>query len=696
MRTNRLILFIAAGMPVVGTARSAVELDPITIERESAGVQRIRPLDPAGETGADTAGLVKQAPGGHTADNGPLSSQVQYRGLFGPRMNVQLNGMTMTPGGPNWMDPPLHYLPPSQVTSLELQRGIAPVSQGAQSLGGTLEARARSSTFTATRNFITGGRVGLRGRSVNDGLSGDVFVETANRNHRFHAAAVRDQGNDTEFGDGEIAASEFERNQARIGYGVRGEAGRFGVEYSRTETGDSGNPSLPLDIKLFDTDILHLTYGRQWGGVKLEASLGGQFVEHQMTNFRLRAPPGPRRRVEATGDSVTTDLDLSWPGLGGRWRAGVHLLGSRHEQDILDPDNPAFFVTQFNDADARRASTFGEWEGALARRWRGRFGLRVTSAETEAGRGALAPGLPRPAQNLRARFNAGERQDTDVNTDAVAQLDWQVSETSTLTLGVGRKTRSPSHIERYLWLPNEVSAGLGDGNNYVGNPRLDPEVNREFNLGLDWTSGGHYLRPQLYYRDIRDFIAGTPVDATPGTVDSDVERVSAGNGDATPLRYSNIDAEMYGLDLEWRHTLTARWHLDGLISVVRGERASGDPLFRMPADSAVTAITWSRRAWSLRLESELHAEQSEISETLVKNEPFTENADTAGYGLVNVSARWRSGSGLRVHGGVENLLDQDHSVHTKGFNRVRDSDVAVGERLPGAGHNLYLHLAWAF
>jgi iron complex outermembrane receptor protein len=708
MRENRsralpAVIFLLAGAPT-SAAQDSTELDPIRVQDEISPLQQPRPVDPQAETGADAAGLMTDAPGGHMADNGPVSSQVQYRGLFGPRMNVQLDGMPMTPGGPNWMDPPLHYLPPGQVESLELMRGIAPVSSGAQTLGGTVRARARQSRFTESHRFRSGGRVGLTGRSMNAGGSVDAFAQTANRNHRLHLGAVHDQGEDEDFGEGKIAASEHERDQGRIGYGLRGQGGRVGLDYSRTETGDSGNPSLPLDIKFFETDIAHLTYGHEWGKVKLDASVGAQAVDHEMTNYRLRpAPdfnpmmPGPdRRRVEATGDSATADLDLSWPAFGGRWSAGLDLYGSRHQQDIFDPDNSSFFVTQFNDAEKRRLSGFTEWGGPLGEPWEGRFGLRVTRVTTEAGVVDLAPGLPQPAQNLRSGFNDRDREVSDLNTDAVWQLARNLSESTSVQLGLGRKTRSPSHIERYLWLPLEVSAGLGDGNNYVGNPGLEPEVSREINLGLDWTAGDDYLRPQFYFRDLRDYIAGTPVDGTPKTIDSDVERVSNVNGDATPRQYNNINAEMYGLDLEWRYTLTPQWHLDGLISAVRGERDSGDPLFRLPADTAVTGLNWSHAEWSLRLESELYARQTRISRTLVETEPSTSSTQTPGYGLVNLAVRWRRGDGLALRAGVDNIFDKKYRVHTRGFNRVSSSDVSTGERLPGQGRNLYVHLGWSW
>ena len=79
---------------------------------------------------ADSAQLLKKAPGAAVNGNGPLSGIPQYRGMFGPRVGVQLNGTQLAPAGPNWMDPPLSYAAAAQLESLQLYRGIAPVSAG--------------------------------------------------------------------------------------------------------------------------------------------------------------------------------------------------------------------------------------------------------------------------------------------------------------------------------------------------------------------------------------------------------------------------------------------------------------------------------------------------------------------------------------------------------------------------------------
>ncbi|MEH6663117.1 MAG: TonB-dependent receptor plug domain-containing protein, partial [Parasphingorhabdus sp.] len=87
----------------------------------------------------DAASLVARAPGAALIDNGGLSGQVQYRGLFGDRILVRVNGQRFSSGGPNLMDPPLHYAPMALVDRIEIDRGISPVRKG-PGLGGGVNA----------------------------------------------------------------------------------------------------------------------------------------------------------------------------------------------------------------------------------------------------------------------------------------------------------------------------------------------------------------------------------------------------------------------------------------------------------------------------------------------------------------------------------------------------------------------------
>ena len=73
----------------------------------------------------DSAALLKRAVGANVVTNGPLTGMAQYRGMSRMRISSRINGQHISPGGPNWMDPPLSYAPAAHLESLEVHRGIA-------------------------------------------------------------------------------------------------------------------------------------------------------------------------------------------------------------------------------------------------------------------------------------------------------------------------------------------------------------------------------------------------------------------------------------------------------------------------------------------------------------------------------------------------------------------------------------------
>src|SRR5210317_75300 len=89
----------------------------------------------------DTAQMLRIMPGANLNKNGELTGIAQYRGMHGDRVNISINGSSISSAGPNAMDAPLHYAPVAILESLTVQRGIAPVSSGQETIGGSIEAK---------------------------------------------------------------------------------------------------------------------------------------------------------------------------------------------------------------------------------------------------------------------------------------------------------------------------------------------------------------------------------------------------------------------------------------------------------------------------------------------------------------------------------------------------------------------------
>jgi hypothetical protein len=88
---------------------------------------------------------------------------------------------------------------------------------------------------------------------------------------------------------------------------------------------------------------------------------------------------------------------------------------------------------------------------------------------------------------------------------------------------------------------------VGDGNGYVGNLDLDPEVARTISLTADWHDANEDrwgLRVTPYYTDVQDYI-----DAVQWNAATNLARTPAVTNAYTVLRYTNQSARLYGVDL---------------------------------------------------------------------------------------------------------------------------------------------------
>jgi iron complex outermembrane receptor protein len=259
------------------------------------------------------------------------------------------------------------------------------------------------------------------------------------------------------------------------------------------------------------------------------------------------------------------------------------------------------------------------------------------------------------------------------------QLSWRAA--------ISRKSRAPGYLERFAWLPTPASGGLADGNTYVGDLDLDAEVATALEAGFDFASPRAYLRPTVHVSWIDDYIQGTPAEpVTPGVVDTPLEMVSAMNGDPTPLRFSNVEAKLYGLDADFGYALSDSWRIDGVFSLARGERTDiDDDLYRIAPARLRTGLTYEAASWSGTLEGVAVAEQNRVS---------AENSEAAtpGYVIVNAYVQIDLHEQLTVSAGAENLLDQRWRDHLGGYNRNSGLGIPVGERLPGAGAGVWMRL----
>jgi len=328
-----------------------------------------------------------------------------------------------------------------------------------------------------------------------------------------------------------------------------------------------------------------------------------------------------------------------------------------------------FLVDNFNDVTRDLYGVFLEWNRSYARQRDVQVGVRYNRVDMNAGDVYSSMMM---AQALQNRFNAADRSKVDNNFDIQAKLVQHMSSNLDLMVEGGRKTRSPSYQARYLWLPLEVTNGLADGNVYVGDIDLDPEVAYEVGLGFDWHEPDFQVAPRVFYRYVDNYIQGVP--ATDPLV-------TALQPEA--LQFANVDATLYGIDVPWGVALKRNWSLDGTLSYVRGKRDDiNDNLYRIAPLNGRATLTYQETGWWAAVEGVAYAKQNKVSET-------NHETRSDSYALLNLSAGFEPYRDIEINAGIDNLFDKNYAPHLNGINRVAGTDVPVGDRIPGYGRNVF-------
>ncbi len=669
--------------------------------------QHYVPLDPAE--------MLKYAPGAAVNRNGPLTGISQYRGMSGWRVNTQVDGLNVGPACPNWMDPPLSFIPNSDLHELAVVRGISPVSDGSESIGGTIRAEPRRGDFGETESFEPHGIIGLGGQTVDIGYNGNALLWVSNDRHRLQVSGTYLGGNHFDTGNGKkVVPTEYQRWNAGGGYGFEHGVQRGGLSYSFDRTGSTGTPALPMDVRSVDAHTFRADYANSFGPVNVETRFHYIDAEHEMDNFSLRSPPRNIRGVQMRRLSRSSARDYAYDLRGSLALGGGELfLGTdgwlpKYDANIFNPEDPLFRIVNFNGVTRNRLGFFGEWEGELADRWSLVAGARYAWVGSDAD-GVSATGLGMNQGNadlLAAAFNASDRSQGDNLLDLAAILSVRLMDAIALEFGAARKQRAPSYQERYLWLPLESTAGLADGRNYVGDVELKPETAWNFDIGLNAATRSFYFTPRVFYKRVDDYIQGTPLTSGPAvafrrTAANMVSGLGFCQADPThpscvPLQFTNVDAEFWGVDAGFGVAITDSWRIDGSLSYVRGRRRDiDDDLYRIAPPNGVLDLSYLGSHWSVTAEGEFFARQGDVSQTNAEQK-------TDGYALLNLYGQYTFKSSLRIRAGIRNVLDGFYQSHVAGLNRVvadrsgNPVDLELGERLPGPGRNFFVQAEYWF
>jgi iron complex outermembrane receptor protein len=648
----------------------------------------------ANTSAPDLRSQLSQLPGVSVNGNGLLSGIIQYRGLFGDRLKVKIDGVEIAGAGPNAMDSPLsHALGNRQ--DLVLYQGIAPVSVGYETLAGAIVIKDASPTFSDTNEWQTASSLSGSWFSNNEAKMLGINVASANAQSYVSFQGQYQDADNYESGNGqEVPSTFYERSGLKFSAGKHTDDYEIDFLIGSRNTNESGTPALAMDITFVDSLWYKLAVAKNisadW---KAKVKVFGNQNEHIMRNFDLRPAPdlSAYRENEVDSEAIGGDLDLIQDAGANNWRFGASYYSQSNNSRITNPNNAAFFIQNFNNIQREVTSLYAEYDIAAITdddiHWQ--IGSRFSNIGYDADDVGSNMVMMNPnVASLVSEFNQADRDLSFALLDIVIKAEAKINESLQATLSLGQKERAPVYSELYTWFPLGVSAGLADGRNYLGNLDLKKESAAQIDLGLQLQHDGLTIMGNLFYQNIDNYIIGVPSSNMPANM------ISAMMGAQQPLQWNNRSAKLKGADLylskiigsHWQATASAQWVQGELTEAIDGERY---PLYRIAPVSGNIALHWNKNDLNLSLVLNVAAAQDEVSS--LQNE-----TETAGYGVWNLNARYQVSSALSLSLVAENLLDKEYAQHLGGVNRVSGSEIAIGQKVPEIGRNIGLYAEYTF
>lgn len=671
---------------------------------------------------SDSASLLKGLPGVSTYGAGGVSSLPVIRGLADDRIRIKLDGMDLVSACGNHMNPPLSYVDPSNIDFIEVFAGITPVSMGGDSIGGTIVVESSSPTFTNNDQLsFVSGNAGAYFRSNGNAQGANLSASAASSSLslRYSGAFARsdnyDAGDDFKaagpaamgrghLGGDEVGSSAYETQNHKLGFAYQQDHHLLDLEIGYQHIPYQGFPNQRMDMLENTSTQFVLTHKAGYEWAEVESRLYREKTRHKMNfgpdkQFWYGDAPGMPMKTEGENAGFTSQVeyplsDSSLLRLGGEVQ--LYTL-----DDWWPPSGSGMMMSpntfwNIRDGARDRYAAFAEWQGSLSPQWSINTGVRYENVRMDT---AEIEGYSMLYMADAMAFNYSDRKKNDDNWDLSLQGQYILSKSQTYKIGVARKTRSPNLYERYSWSTAGMAMRMvnlaGDGNGYVGNLELEPEIAYTLSLSGDWhdATGSHWqLVVTPFYTQVDDYI-----DATPCTA------VMCNTANAMPgfryLTFANEDARLYGVDVSgFKHVLhtnaLGNIRVKAVISYLDGENdTTGDNLYNIMPLNGTFSIEQSAGTWTNILEWQLVAAKEDTS--VVRNE-----LNTAGYGMLNLRSSV-SLNDIRIDLGVENALDKGYDLPLGGAylgqgRTMSGNDVPWGIAVPGAGRSIYARLSYDF
>lgn len=684
-----MLLAVAAGAQAQSASEPSIE--QVTVSG--------RHIDLHSGTG-NTADLL-EAEGVNFSSAGGISSLPVVRGLNDDRIRLVVDGAETTSACANHMNPPLSYVDASRVEAVEVMAGITPVSQGGDSIGGTISITTEQPRYAdSDEALLFAGSLAYFHRSNNHNHGLALSATLASEQLSLTYSDSIDQAESYHDGNGDkVLDTLYRSDNQSITLGVKGEQQSLILKLTHQEVPYQGFPNQYMDMAGNISNGVNLQYTREFNWGRLDGQLSWQDVEHEM-GFFTKEKPGTMPMLtegEDVGYKIAVELPVT--------NASTLRLGHEWHRFSLDDWWPAVpgsmmmgpedFIN-INNGERSRYAFYIENDYTINTRWQTLAGMRYEYVVTDTDE--VQPYRTSGMMNLDAAaataFNSTDRRRKDDNVDLTLVARYAASQKTQIDFGYARKTRSPNLYERYSWGRNTMAMTMigwyGDGNGYVGDIDLDAEIAHTLSATWRWRSADETreVAATPYYTFVDDFIDAQQIGSFHPRMAMAVTRPL--------LQFTNVDADLYGIEVRAHRQLmenrSGKLVVRAGLDYTRGERhADNSDLYHIMPLTVDVSLQHRRGDWTNTLTVEWMDSKRHVDELRMENQ-------TDHYTLVDIGTayQWQQ---LTISLDVRNLLDRHYDLPLGGVylsGWLASDQSAPFASLPGEGRSLDVGVRYRF
>lgn len=562
------------------------------------------------------ADALKSVPGLRVVELGGRGSvtSVFARGTNSNHTLVLVDGIEINdPSSPTGAFDFAHFLL-DDIESIEIVRGAQSVLYGADAIGAVIQIRTRKGHGKLkTRAKLEAG---------NKSTHHETLAVSGSKNgfHYSLTGGLFESDGDSIATEKRLAAGEAQDDD---GYKNKVVSAQFGWSNDSTidtnffarhiESDNEIDGFLSNDFDAYNTN--RQTY--------LGAELKGHFLSGVWQPTLLLTHTDVDRRNHNTRQTTLQDADRSHY-MGEKNKLSLqndlylfdnHLLtaGYEYEKERLDSSGRSIFGSMFGDfiqtqsSDASRANraVYLQDQIALTDRLNATIGLRHDNTD-----------------------------DFDSETTYRLTANYAVTSASHVRLAHGTGFRAPSLYELYGFTPSNF------GSAYFGNPDLDPETSKNWEIGLDqsWLNDRLMSSITVFKNDIDDLIT----------------TVFLPSFDSTSVNQD--EAQTHGVEAVVSLAATSQLDFNLSYTVTRTEDDDDRELLRRPKHQASMDLIYRPTA-DLTLTTTLNHTGSRKDV-----DASGQRVRMGGYSTINLTAEYQASDSTRLFGRVENLTDKEYEA----------------------------------